>query len=95
MFLYDIMTEESFLLTIGPPIITELMYDGFTCDVSLEVISLEISWTVSIILLTLGAHAQRGLYCSWVCVSVCLCVCLLLYISPLECLFVSKTIPST
>ena len=51
MFLYDIMTEESFLLTIGPPIITELMYDGFTCDVSLEVISLEISWTVSIILL--------------------------------------------
>ncbi|CAI8041934.1 hypothetical protein GBAR_LOCUS23273 [Geodia barretti] len=30
-------------------------------------------------------------YCSW----VCLCVCLLLYISPLECLFVPETIPST
>ena len=44
MFLYN-MT----ILTIAPPNITELMYDGFTCDVSLEVISLEISWTVSMI----------------------------------------------
>ena len=45
MFLYNDMT----ILTIAPPSITELMYDGFTCDVSLEVISLEISWTVSMI----------------------------------------------
>ena len=37
------------ILTIAPPSITELMYTGFTCDVSLEVISLEISWTVSMI----------------------------------------------
>ena len=41
MFLYNDMT----ILTIAPPSITELMYDGFTCDVSLEVIS----WTVSMI----------------------------------------------
>ena len=31
----------------------------------------------------------------FVCLSVCLSVCLLLYISLLECLLVSKTIPST
>ena len=29
---------------------------------------------VLLLLLTLGAHAQRG-YCSWVCLSVCLFVC--------------------
>ena len=34
---------------LAPPSITELMYDGFTCDVSLEVFPLEISWTVSMI----------------------------------------------
>ena len=38
-------------------------------------------------LLTLGAHAQRGL--------VCLCVCLLSHISPLERLFVLKTLSRT
>ena len=36
------------------------------------------------VLVTLGAHTQRG-YSSWV------SVCLLLYISPLGCLFVSQT----
>ena len=45
-------------------------------------------------LLTLAARMRSEGYCSWVCLSVC-AVCLLLYISPLECLFISKTIPST
>ena len=35
---------------LAPPSITELMYDGFTCDVSLEVFPLDISWTVSMII---------------------------------------------
>ena len=38
-------------------------------------------------LVTLGAHAQRGL--------VCLSVCLLSHISPLECLFVLKILSHT
>ena len=32
-------------------------------------------------------------YCSWVC--LCVCVCLLSHISPLECLFVLKTLSHT
>ena len=44
---------------------------------------------------TPSARMRSEGYCSCVCVCVCVCVCLLLYISPLECLFVSKTIPST
>ena len=38
--------------------------------------------------LTLGAHAQRGL-------RVCVSVCLLSHISPMECLFVLKTLSRT
>ena len=34
-------------------------------------------------------------YCSWVCVSVCLSVCLLSHISPMERLFVLKTLSRT
>ena len=42
--------------------------------------------------LTLGAHAQRGL---GLCVCVCVCVCLLSHISPMERLFVLKTLSHT
>ena len=49
--IFVLIHYDCILLTIAPPSITELMYDGFTCDVSLEVISLEISWTVSMIIL--------------------------------------------
>ena len=34
-------------------------------------------------------------YCSWVCLCVCLCVCLLSHISPMERLFVLKTLSRT
>ncbi|CAI8009999.1 hypothetical protein GBAR_LOCUS6650 [Geodia barretti] len=47
---------------------------------------------LSLRVVTLGAHAQRG-YCSWVC--LCVCVCLLLSISLHECLFVSQRIRPT
>ena len=46
-----------------------------------------------IYLLTLGAHAQRGL--QYLGLSVCLCVCLLSHISPTERLFVLKTLSRT
>ena len=36
-----------------------------------------------------------GFVCLCVYLSVCMSVCALLYISPLECLFVPETIPST
>ena len=44
-------------------------------------------------LLTLGAHAQRGL--RYLGLSVCVCVCLLSQISPLERLFVLKILSRT
>ena len=44
-------------------------------------------------LLTLGAHAQRGL--QYLGLSVCVCVCLLSHISPTERLFVLKTLSHT
>ena len=34
-------------------------------------------------------------YCSWVCLCVCVCVCLLSHISPMERLFVLKTLSRT
>ena len=45
--------------------------------------------------LTLGAHAQRGLLKLGLCVCVCVCVCLLSHISPMEHLFVLKTLSRT
>ena len=48
-----------------------------------------------ILLLALGAHAQRGLRWLGLCVCVCVCVCLLSHISPLERLFVLKLLSRT
>ena len=44
-------------------------------------------------LLTLSAHAQRGLLYLGLC--VCVSVCLLSHLSPTERLFVLKTLPCT